>query len=82
MQRQINMKKVHTKKVNRQTSFFFALQQFHKLVFARGYGQRRQKEKETNVLETGRHEEKNRDNRWTNPWAKGHTEVTHACEKW
>ena len=54
---------MHTKKVNRQTSFFFALQQFHKLVFARGYGQRRQKEKETNVLETGRHEEKNRDNR-------------------
>ena len=33
------------KKGNRQTSFFFALQQFHKLVFARGCGQRRQKEK-------------------------------------
>ena len=36
--------KMPNKKVNRQTRFF-ALQQFLQLVFARGYGQRRQKEK-------------------------------------
>ena len=34
-----------------------------------------------NVLETRKNEEKKRDNRWTNPWAKGHTEVTHAFKK-
>ena len=43
MQRQINMKKVTNKKGIRRTSFF--LHQFHKLVFERGYGERRQKEK-------------------------------------
>ena len=43
------------KKVNRQTRFFFALQQFLQLVFARGYGQRRQKEKGNTCV---RHEKK------------------------
>ena len=71
---------MHNKKGNRQTSF---LQLFHKLVFERGYGQRRQRRKrETNVIETRKNEEKKRDNRWTNLWAKGHTEVTHAWKKW
>ena len=37
------------KKVNRQTRFFFALQQFLQLVFARGYGQRRQKKEKGNT---------------------------------
>ena len=46
MQKQINMKKVPNNKGNRQTSFF--LQQFHKLVFERGYGQRKQKKEKGN----------------------------------
>ena len=36
---------MHNNNGNRQTRYFSDLQQFHKLVFQRGYGQRRQKEK-------------------------------------
>ena len=45
------------KKVNRQTRFF--LQLFHKLVFERGYGQRRQKKEKGNKCD--RNEEKRRE---------------------
>ena len=48
---------MHNKKGNRQTSFFAKL--FHKLVFERGYGQRRQKKEKGNKCD--KNEEKRRE---------------------
>ena len=67
MQRQINMKQVPNKKGkgNRQT-FFSDLQQFHKLVFQKSYGQRKQKKEKGNTCvrnEKTRREREKRDNR-------------------
>ena len=66
----INMKKKTKREIDKQV-FFFRFATVPSTCLS----------ERLNVLETRKNEEKKRDNRWTNPWAKGHTEVTHAFKK-
>ena len=82
VQRQINMKKVPNKKVNRQRCFFQICNSSFNLSFREVIDrENKRRKRETNVLETRKNEERKRNNRWTNVWAKGHKEGTHACKK-
>ena len=70
------------KKVNRQTSFFQICNSSINLSLREVMDREdTRRKRETNVIETRKNEEKKRDNRWTNLWAKGHTEVMHAWKK-
>ena len=65
VQRQINMKKVPNKKVNRQRCFFFQIcNSSFNLSFREVIDrENKRRKRETNVLETRKNEERKRDNR-------------------
>ena len=78
----INMKRCTSKKeIDKQV--FLNLWKFHKLVFKRGYGQRKQKKERENTCvrneKTRREKKRQQMNKCMSK--KGHKEVTHACEK-
>ena len=83
VQRQINVKQVPNKKGkgNRQTFFQIRNSSINFSFREVMDRENKRRKRETNVLETVKNEERKRDNRWTNLWAKGHTEVTHAWKR-